>query len=96
MIGPRCARGAAYLAPVMLENKIDIKEVNMLKTLWAVVRKEKIELLEKENIPEGTRVLVTVLPESDESQFWLETSQISLDTVWNNTEDDVYAQLLKE
>jgi hypothetical protein len=68
----------------------------MLKTLWAVVRKEKIELLEKENIPEGTRVLVTVLPESDESQFWIETSQISLDTVWNNTEDDVYAQLLKE
>ena len=68
----------------------------MLKTLWAVVRKEKIELLEKENIPEGTRVLVTVLPESDESHFWLKTSQISLDTVWNNTEDDVYAQLLKE
>jgi len=68
----------------------------MLKTLWAVVRKEKIELLEKENIPEGTRVLVTVLPEIDESQFWIETSQISLDTVWNNTEDDVYAQLLKE
>ena len=68
----------------------------MLKTLWAVVRKEKIELLEKENIPEGTRVLVTVLPENDESQFWLKTSQISLDTVWNNTEDDVYAQLLKE
>jgi len=68
----------------------------MLKTLWAVVRKEKIELLEKENIPEGTRVLVTILPESDESQFWLNTSQISLDTVWNNTADDVYAQLLKE
>ena len=68
----------------------------MLKTLWAVVRKEKIELLEKENIPEGTRVLVTVLPESEKSQFWLETSQISLDTVWNNTADDVYAHLLKE
>jgi hypothetical protein len=68
----------------------------MLKTLWAVVRKEKIELLEKEKIPEGTRVLVTVLPESEESQFWLNTSQISLDTVWNNPADDVYAQLLKE
>ncbi len=68
----------------------------MLKTLWAVVRKEKIELLEKENIPEGTKVLVTVLPEGDESRFWLKTSQISLDTVWNNTEDDVYAQLLKK
>jgi len=68
----------------------------MLKTLWAVVRKEKIELLEKENIPEGTKVLVTVLLEGDESRFWLKTSQISLDTVWDNTEDDVYAQLLKE
>ncbi len=68
----------------------------MLKTLWAVVRKEKIELLEKENIPEGTRVLVTILSESEESQFWLEASQISLDTVWNNTADDVYAHLLKE
>jgi hypothetical protein len=68
----------------------------MLKTLWAVVRKEKIELLEKEKIPEGTRVLVTVLPESEESQFWLNTSQISLDTVWSNPADDVYAQLLKE
>jgi hypothetical protein len=68
----------------------------MLKTLWAVVRKEKIELLEKENIPEGTKVLVTVLPEGDESRFWLKTSQISLDAVWNNTEDDVYAQLLKK
>ena len=70
--------------------------VRSLKTLWAVVRKEKIELLEKENIPEGTWVLVTVLPESEESQFWLEASQISLDTVWNNTADDVYAHLLKE
>ena len=68
----------------------------MLKTLWAVVRKEKIELLEKEKIPEGTRVLVTVLPENEESQFWLKTSKISLDTVWNNPADDVYAQLLKE
>ncbi len=68
----------------------------MLKTLWAVVRKEKIELLEKENIPEGTKVLITVLPEGDECRFWLKTSQISLDAVWNNTEDDVYAQLLKK
>jgi len=68
----------------------------MLKTLWAVVRKEKIELMEKEHIPEGTRVLATVLPENEESQFWMETSQASLDTVWNNTADDVYAHLLKE
>lgn len=45
----------------------------MLNTLWAVVQKEKIELLEKANIPEGTKVLVTVLPDDNESQFWLKT-----------------------
>ncbi len=49
----------------------------MLNTLWGVVKKEKIELLEKANIPEGTKVLVTVLPDDTDSQFWLKTSQIS-------------------
>lgn len=68
----------------------------MLNTLWGVVKKEKIELLEKANIPEGTKVLVTVLPDDTDSQFWLKTSQTSLDAVWNNAEDDVYAKLLKE
>ena len=68
----------------------------MLNTLWGVVKKEKIELLEKANIPEGTKVLVTVLPDDTDSQFWLKTSQISLDAILNNSEDDVYAELLKE
>lgn len=67
----------------------------MIKTLWAIVRQGKIELLEQTEIPEGTRILVTLLPE-DESEFWLQTSQVSLDAVWNNTEDDVYAQLLEK
>jgi hypothetical protein len=66
----------------------------MLKTLWATIRQGKIELLESTELPEGTRVLVTLLPD-DEADFWLEASQMSLDTVWNNTEDDVYAQLLQ-
>lgn len=67
----------------------------MQNTLWAVVREKKIELLEKVNISEGARVLVTLLPDDKEPQFWLETSQISLDKAWNNQEDNVYAQLLK-
>jgi hypothetical protein len=33
----------------------------MLKTLWAKVHQGKIELLESEELPEGTRVLVTLL-----------------------------------
>jgi predicted DNA-binding antitoxin AbrB/MazE fold protein len=68
----------------------------MLNTLWAVARKEKIELLEKVNIPEGTKVLVTLLTDNNEHLFWQGTSQVSLDTIWNNAEDDVYAQLLKK
>jgi hypothetical protein len=65
----------------------------MLKTLWATVRQGKIELLESTQLPEGTRVLLTLLPD-DEAEFWLQTSKTSLDTVWDNAEDDVYAQLL--
>jgi hypothetical protein len=67
----------------------------MLKTLWAIVRQGKIELLEQAEIPEGARVLVTLLPD-DEAEFWLQTSQVSLNAVWDNVEDDVYAQLLEK
>ncbi|MEE9118960.1 MAG: hypothetical protein V3U02_10265 [Calditrichia bacterium] len=67
----------------------------MLNTIQAVVRKKKIELLEKVEIPEGTRVLVTVLIDEDEPKFWQSASQLSLDRVWNNSEDDIYEQLLE-
>jgi len=67
----------------------------MLKTLWAVIREGKIELLEHADLPEGSKVLVTLLPD-DETEFWLRASQVSLDAIWGNSEDDVYAQLLKE
>jgi hypothetical protein len=66
----------------------------MLKTLWAKIHQGKIELLESTELPEGTRVLVTLLPD-DEAGFWLEASQTSLDAIWDNDEDDVYAQLLQ-
>jgi hypothetical protein len=65
----------------------------MLKTLWATVRQGKVELLDLTELPEGSRVLVTLLPD-DEADFWLKSSQTSLDAIWDNTEDDVYAQLL--
>ena len=66
----------------------------MLNTIRAVVREGKIELLEKVEIPEGTEVLVTVL--LDDMNFWGQASQVSLDAVWDNPEDDVYAKLLEE
>ena len=67
----------------------------MLKTLTAIVRQGKIELSDKLELPEGTKVLVTVLT-NDEAEFWSNSSQASLDKVWNNSEDDVYAELLEE
>jgi hypothetical protein len=66
----------------------------MLRTLWATVQKGKIELLEASELPEGSKILVTVLTSDYESEFWLQASQTSLDAVWDNSEDDVYAQLL--
>lgn len=65
----------------------------MLKTLQARVRQGKIELLESIELPEGVRALVTILPE-EETELWLKASQSSLDAVWENVEDDVYAELL--
>ena len=67
----------------------------MLQTTWAVVKKGKIELMENIPLPEGTKVIVTLLIE-EESQFWSLASQRSLSDVWENAEDDVYAELLQE
>ncbi len=67
----------------------------MLKTVVATVRQGKIEISEDLELPEGTKVLLTVLP-NDEAEFWQDASQGSLDRVWDNSEDDIYAELLKE
>lgn len=66
----------------------------MLNTVRAVVHDGKIELLEGVDLPEGASLLVTVLREGD-APFWAQVSRVSLDAVWGNTEDDVYARLLE-
>jgi len=67
----------------------------MPNTVWAIVREGRIELLEHADLPEGTRVLVTVLGDGD-TQFWLRASEGSLEGIWANTQDDIYAQLLEK
>jgi hypothetical protein len=67
----------------------------MINTIWAVIRDGKIVPLEDVKVPEGTRALVTLLPEDDAS-FWLTASESSLSEVWGNAEDDVYAELLEK
>jgi hypothetical protein len=70
-------------------------KIHMLKTLLATVHQGKIEIPEQLELSEGTRVLITVLPDK-ETEFWNQSSKASLDKVWDNTEDDVYAELLEE
>jgi len=65
----------------------------MSNKVRGIVRNGKIELLDEVDLPEGARILLVLLPD-DESQFWMEASLSSLDAVWDNPEDDVYAQLL--
>lgn len=68
----------------------------MVQTIWGIVREKKIEISEDVNLPDGARALVILLTEDDESQFWVNASQSSIDAVWNNAEDDVYAQLFQK
>jgi len=64
-----------------------------MQNIRAIVREGKIELLEKVEIPEGTEVIIT--PLLDESNFWLNAGERSLDSIWDNAENDVYAELLE-
>lgn len=60
----------------------------------AIMRNGQIELLDKVKIPEGTELMLT--PISDDPDFWLKVSENSLKEIWDNPEDDVYAELLKK
>jgi len=67
----------------------------MLNSHWAVVHGGRIELAEPITLPEGARVLITVLPDS-EGTFWQEASAAAFAAVWDDTEDDVYAQIVSK
>ncbi len=53
----------------------------MLNTLWGIVKESKIELLEEANIPEVSKVFVTLISDNLDSQFWVQASKSSLDTI---------------
>jgi hypothetical protein len=64
----------------------------MLNTVRAIVKDGKIELLEHIDLPEGTEILVT--PLLDDTDFWASASRVALEKAWDNSEDDVYGELL--
>ena len=65
----------------------------MYATLPAEMRKGRIHITEKADIPKGARLLVTVVPE-DDGTFWAAASRTSSDAVWDNNNDDIYEKLL--
>ena len=65
----------------------------MQERIRAVVNEGRIEPLEELDMPDGTEVLVTILANGDD--FWLKVSEQSLNAIWDNPEDDVYAELLE-
>ncbi len=67
----------------------------MLNSIWATIHEGRIEPSEPIDLPEGARVVVTLLSD-DDSGFWSGASESSIAAVWDNTEDDVYAQLLDQ
>ncbi|MDJ0525485.1 MAG: hypothetical protein PX634_09235, partial [Microcystis sp. M53600_WE12] len=62
----------------------------MLNTVPAIIKEGRIELLESVPIPEGTCVLVTLIPEETNSDFWQKVSETALAKIWDNLEDDIY------
>ena len=67
----------------------------MIVTLKATIHDGKVELAEPATLPEGAKVLVTVLPK-DGTDFWLDASQKSLAEIWDNPQDGDYAKLLQK
>ena len=67
----------------------------MINTIEAVISNGQILPLEKFEAPEGTKALVTLLTE-DEKTFWMSASEETLDNIWDNEEDDIYAELLEK
>ena len=65
----------------------------MQERIQAVVHQGRIEPLDKFDLPDGTEVLVTFLQNGDD--FLLRASEVSLNAISDNPEDDVYAELLE-
>lgn len=76
-----------------------------MQTVEAIIDKNgAARLLGDAKLPKDRRALVTILDEepivsigsgSDENDLWLSRSSETLEEIWDNEEDDVYAELLK-
>lgn len=71
----------------------------MLKTFWAVIKNSKIELFDLVNIPEGTKLLVTPIPNNlnlKPSQEWNDITLSGLNQAYDEDEPEYSLDLIKE
>lgn len=67
----------------------------MPNMIEAVVKNGQFVPIERISWPDGTKALVTIVND-EEREFWLSASEESLNAIWDNEEDDVYAELLSK
>lgn len=65
-----------------------------MNTIEAVVKNGMIVPTGEVHLKEGEKVFITL--ESYDEEFWLSANSESLNNIWNNEEDNVYAELLAE
>ncbi len=65
----------------------------MMNSYWAKLIEGQIKLLEPIEVHEGARLLISVVLESDDSSNWQAAQMSSMKAVWDNPDDDIYAQL---
>jgi len=72
-----------------------------MQTVEAIIDKNgAVRLLGRVRLPKDRRALVTILDEEPvgsgmDDAVWLSGSSETLEEIWDNEEDDVYAELLK-
>jgi hypothetical protein len=83
-------------AVFVLQLRVFIRRFFGMESIPGIVQDNKVVLSEEIHIPDGTRVIVTVPSNVKPASFWEAASAGTLDRIWNNEEDDIYADLLKE
>lgn len=68
---------------------------SQMNTVEAIVKNGQIVPLVDIELEEGAKVFVT-LAGDDDREFWLLASEESLNEIWDNEDDDVYAELLSK
>ncbi len=67
----------------------------MTNTIEAIVKNGLIVPTMPVELREGSRALVRII-DDEESEFWMSASEETLADIWDNEEDDAYAELLTQ